>query len=260
MRKYHKKQCLELISSIEECHRQIAGLVKEQQIDAALALLVDCQQAAIEIGTVIDGSEGEGTKAVSLLEDYCEFVYAVHEDILRQSIPDRNLPASLNIRRTEKRAKQILSKVRNEIRAGISTQTEMLFLPYKASMWDSLESIWMSANEDPNCDAYVMPIPYFDKNKDGSLGTLHYEGDLYPDDVPIISESKYNLEGCHPDVIFIHNPYDNYNIVTSVHPKYYTDKLKEYTDCLVYVPYFATMGKMSEGQAFIPSYLNMIFP
>lgn len=43
-------------------------------------------------------------------------------------------------------------------------------------MWDSLESVWKKAAADERCEAYVVPIPYFDKNPDGSLGQMHYDG------------------------------------------------------------------------------------
>lgn len=39
-------------------------------------------------------------------------------------------------------------------------------------------------------------------------------------------------------MIFIHNPYDDGNIVTSVHPFFYSKNLKQYTDDLIYIPYF----------------------
>ena len=138
MRRHEKKQCLELVSTIEEGHKQIAEFIKQQNIEAAQSLLADCQQAAIEIGTAIDEAEGEGTKAVKLLEEYCEFLFSVHTEVGQNT--------SFNLRKTEKRTRQFLSKIRNEIRSGLSSQTEMLFLPYKASMWDSLESIWMAAD------------------------------------------------------------------------------------------------------------------
>ena len=38
--------------------------------------------------------------------------------------------------------------------------------------------------------------------------------------------------------IFIHNPYDDHNYVTSVHPFFYSFNLKQFTDLLVYIPYF----------------------
>ncbi len=39
-------------------------------------------------------------------------------------------------------------------------------------------------------------------------------------------------------MIFIHNPYDDCNYVTSVAPEFYSENLKQYTEKLVYIPYF----------------------
>ena len=66
------------------------------------------------------------------------------------------------------------------IKKDIKVKVEVAFMPYKASMWDYLESIWVAANEDENCDAYVVPIPYYERNLDGSLGQFHYEGREFP--------------------------------------------------------------------------------
>ena len=67
---------------------------------------------------------------------------------------------------------------------------------------------------------------------------MHYEADEFPKYVPIIHYDDYNLELEKPDVIYIHNPYDNANYVTSVHPHFYAKDLKQYTNELVYIPYF----------------------
>lgn len=48
----------------------------------------------------------------------------------------------------------------------------------------------------------------------------------------------YDFAARKPDVIFIHNPYDECNYVTSVEPAFYSKHLKQYTDKLVYIPYF----------------------
>ena len=84
----------------------------------------------------------------------------------------------------------------------------------------------------------MIPIPYYDKNPDGSFKTLHYEGDQFPEDIPITDFNEYAFADRQPDMIFIHNPYDGNNFVTSVHPFFYSDKLKQYTEKLVYIPYF----------------------
>lgn len=161
-----------------------------------------------------------------------------------------------------KDCRDIYNKIRDELKklkekiAGEPVKKEIVFLPYKASMWDSLESVWIAAKEDDRCNAVVMPIPYFDKKPDGEFGKMNYEGNDFPEYVPITDWKSYNLEVIKPDAIYIHNPYDGYNYVTSVHPAYYSDKLKEYTNTLVYIPYYSTMGGMSEGQYSIPAYYN----
>lgn len=113
----------------------------------------------------------------------------------------------------------------------------VLFLPYKYSMWDSFESIFEAAKEDENCEAYVMPIPYYDKDQEGNLTEMHDESGSYPDDIGIISWQDNQVDEIDPDVIFIHNPYDGNNLLTSIHPDYYTNKLVRRDRVIIYVPY-----------------------
>lgn len=114
----------------------------------------------------------------------------------------------------------------------------VVFMPYKASLWDSLESIWKAAVSDPSCDVFVVPLPYCERNFDGSLGEVCYEGDSFPKDVPIFNFETFNFTLQHPDIIFIHNPYDDFNICSTIPPMYYAKELRKYTDKLVYVPWF----------------------
>lgn len=116
----------------------------------------------------------------------------------------------------------------------------VLFLPYKYSMWDSLESIFEAAKKDENCEAYVMPIPYYDKDQEGNFTEMHDESESYPDDVGIIPWQDNQVDEIDPDVIFIHNPYDGNNLVTSIHPKYYTNKLVCKDRVVIYVPYYVS--------------------
>ena len=134
-------------------------------------------------------------------------------------------------------------RVRKHQQKNISKpdKIDVVFLPYKAAMWDSLESVWLAAAEDPQCDAYVIPIPYYDKNPDGTLGQMHYEGKQYPDYVPVVNWRSYDIENRRPDIIYVHNPYDEYNPATSVHPDFYSIRLKNFTDMLVYIPYYVSV-------------------
>lgn len=69
---------------------------------------------------------------------------------------------------------------------------EVYFLPYKASMWDSLESVWEKYEANEEWEAYVMPIPYYDRKQDGSLGELHWEGEIFPKNVTITDYNRRN--------------------------------------------------------------------
>lgn len=142
-----------------------------------------------------------------------------------------------------------------EWKQGEKEKKTIVFLPYKASMWDSLESIWQAAKEDDRCACYVVPIPYYNKDAHGRLVTYHYEGTQFPEYVPITDYRDFDLASRNADIIYIHNPYDEGNHVTSIDPDYYSAKLKTYTDKLVYVPYYATSGGMSEAQSLCKAYI-----
>ena len=210
-------------------------------------LLADCQDAAIQLGEFIESLEGTGTEAVACLERYCEELYNLSMRL-----------EEISGQKTYKNLENVLIKAENAV-DHIPVRKEVVFLPYKASMWDSLESVYLAAKEDETCDAYVVPIPYYDKNADGSFGELHYEGGEYPDSIEITHYEEYDLEQRHPDAIYIHNPYDNCNIVTSVPERYFSRNLKECTDCLVYIPYFVLGELEPDNQEAIDTMKHFCF-
>ena len=220
---------LELTATLDEAHTQIERELRNNSIDAVSDLLSQCQECAVSMGETIEASEGEGTKTVVILEEYCERLYEIS-----QGMDSGNANAD----RTSKILLKSLNAIRSSIASDIHETLETVFLPYKAAMWDSLESVWKKADADPDCDAYVIPIPYFDRNPDGSMGKEHYEGLDYPMYVPVTDYRQYDFEGRHPDRIYIHNPYDDGNFVTSVPPFFYSRNLKNLTDELIYIPYF----------------------
>lgn len=230
MRRYIKNQLLQLIGSMEIAEQTLEKRYDNiEQVKRDL-LLTELQQNAIDIGLAIENSEGVGTEAVIRLEEYCELLWQCSQTFSEEE------SARIMKQLSEKRL-----QVTNLIRHALKETLEVVFLPYKASMWDSLESVWRAAIEDTDVEAYVVPIPYYDLNPDRSFGQMHYEGDEYPDYVPVVAWTEYDIELRKPDIIFIHNPYDSTNYVTSVPPNYYSSKLKKNTDMLVYIPYFILM-------------------
>ncbi len=242
MRKMQKEQAEKLVQMLGQAHEEIEGMLEKGQRDGAAALLGQCQEGAVRLGEMIEQSEGEGFATVSLLETYCELAYGLYDNVVRGRAMDPRNPCE--------DLQKALTSIKESIEKEVAVRLEVVFLPYKAAMWDSLESVWMAARDDQGCDAYVVPIPYFDKNPDGSLGERHYEWDQYPDDVPVTRYEDYDFARRRPDMIFIHNPYDAHNYVTSVHPFFYSKNLKQYTEKLVYIPYFILdeIDPLNEGE------------
>ncbi len=231
MRTAQKNEILDTVGTLHAAHAEIKGYIEKSNIAAAAELLVLCQQSAMEIGNLIDVSEKGECVTISYLEGYCELVYQIHEELCGDT-NHVNTAA-----KHHKNLEKYLLKIENSIKNDIPIRKEVAFFPYKASMWDSLESVYLAAREDPECDAYCVPIPYYDKNPDGSFGVMHYEGREYPKNIEVVDYRTYEFEKRKPDEIYIHNPYDNCNYVTSVMPRFYSGNLKKYTDCLVYIPY-----------------------
>ena len=230
MTKAQKKQAVDSLKLLGQAHDGIKKMIEAGNDKAALDLLSQCQECAIRLGEIIEAVEGENFVTIPLIEEYCELAYQIYEKILNNG--------RVNANQVNKALRRSLVRVENSVKNEITERMEVVFLPYKASMWDSLESVWKAADEDPNCDAYVVPIPYYDKNPDGSFREEHYEGGEYPAYVPVTSYREYDFAMRKPDMIFIHNPYDDCNYVTSVAPEFYSENLKQYTERLVYIPYF----------------------
>ena len=236
MRKSQKIDILKLVETLQEAHGVVSNELVKEHYDDANDILIECQKCAIKIGTIIENEEGEGFITVHYLEDYCEILYQLSQAIVEHRDMNKFL----------KQMNETMALIKTSVKEDIPEHIEVVFLPYKATLWDSMESIWLAAKEDLQCRTYVIPIPYFDKNADGKLGEMHYENEDFPTYVPITSYLSYDISQRRPDIIYIHNPYDEVNKVTTVHPKFYSRKLREYTKNLVYVPYFVSITDVVE--------------
>lgn len=253
MRKTQKKQAELFLTTLNQAHNKLKALIEAKSYAYARILLEECQQGAIQLGSLVEQSEGESSPVVALLEKYCEAVFWAYEQLADGQEPVQGPP---NAGKIYKMLNKLYLQIASSLKNDIPIRYEIAFFPYKASMWDSLESIWAAADADENCDAYVVPIPYYDREPDGSFGAFHYEGSAFPANVPVTHYHAYHFEERNPDAIYIHNPYDGANYVTSIDPRFYACELKKHTGCLVYVPYYATSGGMNESRASCPVYYD----
>jgi hypothetical protein len=234
--------------------KQMLSVVEQLKIAAKYAgadtpeLLADCQEAAITLGTRLEKIRGTGTRTVAELEAYCEELYQAGEAFGEGNGQEIRAKLLARVRSVERCLKE-----------DMPDRTEVVFLPYNASMWDSLESVWMAARDDESCEDYVIPIPYYHKKEDGTLGDFFYEGDQFPDYVPITNYKDYDLSAHHPDIIYIHNPYDEINIITSIEPRYFSRRIRFFTAKLVYIPYFVLQEVDPEDGAAVEGISHFCF-
>lgn len=222
MRSYEKKQLLSLLDTMRKAPAELLRLAALGQADAAKRLLSETRACLSSPG---------GLSSFSMPETAPLLARCGKALALLTPEPDAERAGA---------AEEALRAARESAAALRPNRLEAVFFPYMASMWDSMASVWEAAQNDPSCDAYVVPVPYFDRLPDHSLGAMHYDGALYPDGVPVTDWETYDPGARHPDIAFVHNPYDERNYVTSVHPRFFCRRLKAEADLLAYIPYFVT--------------------
>lgn len=250
-----KRQSRLVASAFADTLSRIEGIVSDMlragRYDACAALLETCQESAIRVGTMIEQDYTEplpvvplsdeaprlrdgAEQTVKLLEDYCELLYEIHELMAQGEVNAQNAEVIVQS------LAEMFDVLKQSIHRNITERKEIVFLPFRAVHWSALEYVWRAACEDAHADVYVIPIPYYEKDAYGGLTEMHYEGEQFPDYVQVIDYRTYDFAGRHPDVIYIQNPYDECNYTMSVDPDFFARNLKQYTEELIYVPYFTT--------------------
>ncbi len=231
MRRLYIKQFWNLTKTLKDACAEL----EKHKGDARLGLCADMQEFVSgmldHVEDLLDGNR----KLSELLKELYEALFYVSQGKIHV-----------------KQVAVIICEIQKMAHTLKADRIEVVFFCYKASMSDSLESVYFAAKEDPFCDAYFVPIPYFDRDPDGNIGQMHLEGaGHYSDRYELTDWEKYDIQARRPDVVFIMNPYDEQNYVTSVHPYFYSRRLKEYTDMLVYIeyglPYWLYRDPCAEG-------------
>ena len=164
--------------------------------------------------------------------------------ILEKAARKGRLPVKKELCQSEEMLKELAAGLKKET----NIKKSIVFLPYLASMWDCMESLWQAASRDTeHCNAYVIPIPYFSRNEDGTPKEWFIDVDKFPPGLPLLDWKTIDLYKFHPNIIVIHNPYEDRALVNSVEQHYYPSVLKDCTDKLVYIPYYISRDKDLHG-------------
>lgn len=115
------------------------------------------------------------------------------------------------------------------------------FLPYKRSMWNSMESVHEECIHY-GIRSYCLPLPYYRMKANNEIDYVACDKDFfeYGQDISLLDEVPV-------DFVVIHYPYDGNNRVTRMLPEYHTDQLRKYGK-VVYIPYTCTSGRQFRVQ------------
>ena len=233
-----------------EKSKSLAEQIQRGNASPALSELPLLQETAISLGTAIEQKKGKEKESVSILERYCEALYEAYltlqegpsgdasgelvaEQLATEQVAVEQIAADQLIK-----AGNCLKNLKEALERDCKRQ--VVFLPHSAKHFASLRPLIDALQEREDTEVKLMPIPYFDRMGDGSLSEMHYEGEDFPKEYPITDYRSYNFAAELPDCIVMNSPYDAFNPVWSVDPFFYSEKLKQYTNKLVYIPWFVT--------------------
>ena len=207
----------------------IKTILAEGQFDLLAEVLPKCQDSAVALGNYIENTCFEPKSVISTLENYCNTLYEIFSTAESQEIVYAEFSN--------------LQTLVKEIEAALPTleiRKLIVFLPFKASAWDTMKPYYDKLKADPRNDIHVCPIPSYSYNLDGTPKNEYYEGDQFPKELNIEDYHTMILSTMIPDQIVIQSPYDDYSFGLTVHSEFYASKIKNYTDELIYIPWFRT--------------------
>ena len=198
---------------------------------------VELQQAAIEFGTYIESVYGEGYTTVTILEELCELAFRTGEgEDLSDSVKD------------------CILRLSDSVEAHIMNRRDVVFMPFAAKHWKYMEKLYHRYKNDDDYSVHVVPIPYYYRGWDGAPTDEVFDTEAYPSEIEIEDYRSFNLAEMHPEKIVVQNPFDEWNKVMTIPSKYYSSNIRQYTDELVYIPFFVTVDFTKEGGR---EYVNM---
>lgn len=221
---------IENLRVLENAHAGILKLLLIHDGETAMQLLLRCQECAISLGGLIENNILDSGTMVHPLEEYCELIFQIYQ-LLQQG-------ESVNPEGVYQTLQEQLQIIREAFAEEYENKKKIVFVVDKASRWNSFESVWRAAKEDENSLVSVIAVPYYYRRFDGTVLEEHYEKDLIPAYVETLDYQKCDLSKFHQDVIFINSPYDEYNYFSTIHPNFYSSKLVQYTEKLIYIPWF----------------------
>ena len=237
-----------LADSVEIIHEILLNKDSGLSYEDIITYLSELQNNIVSFGTLTESIKGEDCKTVKLLEQYLEMIYKVAKYVQKF---DENKYAEC-----DEEVKDKFASISEAIDSEIVNRRSVLFLPVKAKHFSSMRMAYEMEAATPDTDVYVMPLPYYYKEYDGSFkDEIHIDTEEFiKANIPVTDYSRFDLSLLCPEKIYINSAYDEYNMAVSVDTRFYARIVKKYTAKLIYIPYFKLM---EFDRANYPCWYNM---
>ena len=246
-----------LADSVEIIHEILLNKDSGLSYEDIITYLSELQNNIVSFGTLTESIKGEDCNTVKLLEQYLEVIYKVAKYVQKfdESI-NYEESAESKYAECDEEVKDTFASISEAIDSEIVNRRSVLFLPVKAKHFGSMRMAYEMEAATPDTDVYVMPLPYYYKEYDGSFkDEMHIDTEEFiKANIPVTDYSRFDLSLLCPEKIYINSAYDEYNMAVSVDTRFYARIVKKYTEKLIYIPYFKLM---EFDRANYPCWYNM---
>ena len=246
-----------LADSVEIIHEILLNKDSGLSYEDIITYLSELQNNIVSFGTLTESIKGEDCNTVKLLEQYLEVIYKVAKYVQKfdEGISYEE-SAESKYAECDEGVKDTFASISEAIDSEIVNRRSVLFLPVKAKHFSSMRIAYEMEAATPDTDVYVMPLPYYYKEYDGSFkDEMHIDTEEFiKANIPVTDYSRFDLSLLCPEKIYINSAYDEYNMAVSVDTRFYARNVKKYTEKLIYIPYFKLM---EFDRANYPCWYNM---
>lgn len=246
-----------LADSVEIIHEILLNKDSGLSYEDIITYLSELQNNIVSFGTLTESIKGEDCKTVKLLEQYLEVIYKVAKYVQKfdEGI-SYEASAESKYAECDEGVKDTFASISEAIDSEIVNRRSVLFLPVKAKHFSSMRMAYEMEAATPDTDVYVMPLPYYYKEYDGSFkDEMHIDTEEFiKANISVTDYSRFDLSLLCPEKIYINSAYDEYNMAVSVDTRFYARIVKKYTEKLIYIPYFKLM---EFDRANYPCWYNM---
>ena len=199
--------------------------------DLSLEDFADFQNEVIRFGESVERLYTDEKGLIAELEEICEEIYQLScnkKDVTRL----RTL-----LQNADRLCHERILKIR-----------EIVFVAYKPCYWNVFSNYYQKCIENGKAydelngtETRIIVIPTKVYHKDHLrrlISETKASADDYPVELTLVESKDYDFKLQHPEIVVIQNPYDEFNMETSVEPCLYASNIYRFTDKLVYIPYF----------------------